>query len=85
MVPWPRLTSLLSCSNSHCPVLLASIGRMQVGSRSWSITAAGQASGHPRNTSFCPRQPLANASTRAGCWGQAWCSYTPAFRHPNLA
>lgn len=83
MVPWPQLTSLTSCSNPRCPILLASAGGMQVGCRSWSISAAGQAFGRPCDTSFCPLQPLANVSTRSGCWGQAWCCYTPSLPAPQ--
>lgn len=87
MVLWPQLTSLTSCSNPHCPILLASAGGMQVGCRSWSISAAGQAFGRPCDTSFCPLQPLANVSTRSGCCGQAWCCYTPSLpaSQPGLA
>lgn len=83
MVPWPQLTSLPSHSNLRCPVLLASAGGMQVGSRSWSISAAGQASGRPRNTSFCLLRPLANASARSGCWGQGQCCNTPSLSAPQ--
>lgn len=83
VVPQPWLTSLLSCSNPCCPVLLASTGGLWVGSRSWSISAAGQASGCPRNTSFCPLQPLTNISARSGCLGQAWRCYTSSFPAPQ--